>query len=93
MINGYTFIKTENGREIMFSQRGTISVHDIESSSISSLWYSPSTSKLQVTFKNGTEYGYAGVALGEFFMMMNAESVGSFFAKNIRNKYPTEKLD
>ena len=93
MIDGYKFIKTENGREIMFSHRGTISVYDIDSSSIASLWYMPSTSKLQVTFKNDTEYGYAGVEIGTFFMMMTADSVGSFFAKNIRNKYPTEKLD
>lgn len=58
-----------------------------ESSNIRKIAYNPVTKKLRVVFENDSAYEYSDVPqiiAGAFF---TAESVGSYFAKNIRNGF------
>lgn len=49
--------------------------------------------KLQVLFRRGGLYEYDGVTSTEFDEMMNAESLGSFFYKNIKGTKPFVKVE
>lgn len=48
---------------------------------------------LRITFKSGGTYEYSGVPVEVVTDMLNAHSVGSFFAKNIRNTYKGIKIN
>ena len=48
--------------------------------------------KLEVEFKGGAVYQYSGVSVGVQISLINAESVGKFFAENIKNSYSFKKL-
>lgn len=45
-----------------------------------------------VRFKGEKYYRYRDIPYGLYYNMVNAESVGSFFAKNIKNNYEGERL-
>lgn len=62
------------------------------SSNIEQVDYDGNTLVLTVHFKNGGKYQYAGVPPGIFEKFTEAESLGSFFHKNIRSKYDSKKL-
>lgn len=47
---------------------------------------------LHVVFHRGDEYVYSSVPYEVYASLLLAESVGSFFAKEIKNKYPFEKM-
>lgn len=47
---------------------------------------------LTVTFQTGDTYTYRGVPPNIVEDLFKADSVGSFFYKNIRNTFPYEKL-
>jgi hypothetical protein len=67
-------------------QRKTIS-----SSSIKSVGYSIEKQVLEVEFNGGTVYYYLEVVPIEVVKLVFAESVGSCFAANIKNKYKCVK--
>lgn len=48
---------------------------------------------LWVTFKGGSIWQYSGVPKEVYHQMVLGESIGSYFSKNIRGKYPEIKLD
>lgn len=67
----------------------------VESSNILAIGYNPATQELQVKFKAGTTYSYAGVEPAVHEQIMNAESVGSTFSKLIKGnpgKYPYTRV-
>lgn len=69
----------------------------VESSNIHSVGYEPVTKVLEVRFrrKKGTGtslYRYAGVESKMYKKMMQAKSHGKFFHKNIRSKYPYQRV-
>jgi len=55
-------------------------------------WDSPPNT-LYVKFKAGTQYAYVGVPKNIFDALLKAPSKGQFFAKHIRDKYPTRRID
>lgn len=59
----------------------------VASSMISSVGYDPETQELEVTFKKGRSYTYEGVPQAEYDNLVSAQSVGKYFAANIKNVY------
>ncbi len=57
----------------------------VSSSNISSVGYDADTQTLVVTFNSGRTYRYGGVPESEYTNMLNANSVGSYFANSIKN--------
>jgi hypothetical protein len=58
----------------------------VQSSNIAAVGYDAVQNILYVQFKGkDTVYEYHGVPLETYEAMMNAESIGSYYAKNIRN--------
>lgn len=57
----------------------------VSSSNIAAIGYDADTKTLAVQFNNGRLYRYTGVPNGEYQNLLNASSVGSYFAANIKN--------
>jgi hypothetical protein len=64
----------------------------VVSTNIESVGYDQESKTLQVEFKNGGIWQYSGVPAEEVVKLHAAESFGGFFHKNIRSKYPGEKV-
>lgn len=62
----------------------------VASSMINSVGYDAETQTLDVEFKDGRVYSYGGVPQSEYDNMMSAQSVGKYFAQNIKNVYRVE---
>lgn len=62
----------------------------VVSSMISMVGYDEDTKQLAVMFNNGRTYRYGGVPAGEAENLMSAQSVGRYFADNIKNVYRVE---
>lgn len=70
-----------------------ILVREIKSSMISRAEYDPTTKALRLTFRGkGDIYRYEDVPEDVVNALCEAESIGTFFAQNIRGKYPTAKV-
>lgn len=59
----------------------------VNSSNIKAIGYDKETSTLEVEFHNGGIYEYFDVSENEADSLINASSVGQYFASNIKNKY------
>lgn len=73
----------------------TIEMQKVESSQISAIGYSAANKTLVVEFKGGAKYQYSNVEQKTFEAMMAADSVGSFFYRNIKenkDKHPFSKI-
>ena len=57
----------------------------IISSNITSVGYDEETKTLEVEFFNQKVYQYSPITQEGYSLLMNAESIGSFFARNIKN--------
>lgn len=64
----------------------------VSSSQIRSIGYDSPSETLEVEFSNGAIYHYDGVSDTEHEALMNANSVGSHFYKNIRGKYTYRRI-
>lgn len=64
----------------------------VESSNIASVGYDWETMTLEVEFTNDDVYQYTPVTEQAYKDMMNAESVGGYFYKNIRNNSAIETV-
>jgi hypothetical protein len=64
----------------------------VRSSLLLTVGYDEGDSLLEIQFKNSGTYRYEGVPSSVYQGLMAAESKGSYFDKNIRNKYPFRKL-
>lgn len=62
------------------------------SSNVARVGYDPETQEMVVEFVNGGSYAYAGVDRGTATDLASDSSPGSFFARHVRNKYPTRRL-
>ena len=62
------------------------------SSSIASYEYNDVKEKLTIEFIGGGRYRYFGVDMETFYKLNEAESVGKFFAANIKYKFECEKV-
>ncbi|HEY1772480.1 MAG TPA: KTSC domain-containing protein [Gammaproteobacteria bacterium] len=65
----------------------------VTSSNIAAVGYDPVLQVLEVEFKNGTVYRYDGVSSEIHEAMVTAPSVGGYFSANIRNKFPSTKVE
>lgn len=66
---------------------------DISSSTIKSVVYNSDTRNLFIRFQTGAEWVYEGVPSLIFDHFMKSESKGQFFAKNIKDAFPSKKLE
>jgi hypothetical protein len=64
----------------------------VSSSNIVSIGYDPDSSTLEIEFKGGSVYQYAGVPQAEFDGLMGASSHGIYFNANIKDRYSCFKL-
>lgn len=64
----------------------------VSSSNIESIWYDSKTETLHVLFLNWTKYEYKGVPETIYEQLMKAPSHGSFLNREIKWKYPYEKI-
>jgi hypothetical protein len=67
-------------------------IKEVVSSTISQIQYNEETSEMIIQFKNGGSYSYEGVPQNLFESFHSAESVGSFFHKNIRGEYNSTRI-
>lgn len=64
----------------------------VKSSDIRSIGYDIETQTLEIEFHNGGVYQYYDVPENIYHGLMNANSHGSYFHKNIKNTYKYKKL-
>ena len=65
---------------------------NVESSQIRSVGYDCQSLILEIEFKNNRVYQYRNVTALIICQLIFAESVGSFFMKNIKNNYEFEEI-
>lgn len=70
-----------------------IPLEPVQSSNIAAVGYDTPNRVLAVQFSNGTLYHFKEVPADVIEAMKGAESKGSFFAKSIRGKYDSEKIE
>lgn len=71
-----------------------IKMQPVESSNLKAIGYNPNTKELFVEMKNNNAlYKYQDVSLETYQNFFESNSKGSFFAKEIRNKFNTTKID
>lgn len=63
---------------------------EVKSSNIRSIGYE--SGRLHVEFSSGAVYEYSGVPAEEHKALVEAPSIGAYFARNIRPKYVGQKL-
>jgi hypothetical protein len=64
----------------------------IGSSNVESIGYDEATQILRVRFLKGGFYEYKNVPPMEYEQLRNAPSVGSYIAKNVKGKYPYDRI-
>lgn len=64
----------------------------VTSSNIESVGYDSDEQTMEVTFLNGATYQYFDVPEEIFTSMINADSVGSYFAKTVKGTYRFSKV-
>ncbi len=69
-----------------------VKMQKVKSSQISEIGYDVSNEILYVTFSSGSKYMYKEVSIDTWEGLEKAESVGSYFNRNIRNIYEYQKL-
>lgn len=69
-----------------------IEMKEVKSSNIKSIGYSRKHKQFRINFINGGLFQYKDVPEETFNELSKAESVGSFFSKNIRNNFKCIKL-
>ncbi len=64
----------------------------VKSSNIATIGFDPKEHILEVEFTTGDVYQYENVSRMEYMDLLEAKSIGSFFAKNIKYKYQYKKM-
>ena len=59
----------------------------VRSSNIDSIGYDEDNETLEVEFNKGGVYQYSNVPLAIYEELINAGSIGVYFAANVKNKY------
>jgi hypothetical protein len=66
-------------------------MQSVKSSNLKEVGYEERSSRLRIVFHNNVAYIYTDVPKGTFNALISAESVGEFFTKHIRSKFPYTK--
>lgn len=72
---------------------GKLRMLNVDSSNIHSVGYEGESKTLVVRFHSGTVYSYAGVSAKTALAFMEADSHGSYFHTNIKDRFEAEKID
>jgi hypothetical protein len=64
----------------------------VQSSNIKSVGYDPDTKRLEIEFISGGVYQYMDVPETVHSELIQAESKGSYFQANIRDRYVTKRI-
>jgi len=64
----------------------------VASSDLVSVGYDGSAGTLEVEFKDGSVYQYFGVPSDIFNQLLGASSKGSFFARQVKNRFQFSRL-
>jgi len=64
----------------------------VSSSNLASVGYDPNSNTLEIQFHSGGIYQYTGVPEYVYEELMSASSLGSFFARSIKNSYPYQQV-
>lgn len=64
----------------------------VQSSNLRSVGYDPSSKILEIEFHQGGIYQYSGVPASEYQGLMSAPSLGQYFHKYIKDRYPYRKV-
>ena len=64
----------------------------VDSSNIRSIGYDKDTKLLEIEFHSDSIYQYSDVDQSVHSALMKAGSTGSFFYRNIRDRYPATKM-
>jgi hypothetical protein len=64
----------------------------VQSSNLSSVGYDPNTMILEIEFHDRRIYQFSEVPASCFSGLMNAPSLGKFFARHIKGNYPFRNL-
>jgi len=65
----------------------------VVSNSIQAVGYHEESGTLEVEFRNGRRYRYAGVGKADYFRFLNADSPGDFFHKNVKGRFKHVEVD
>ncbi len=65
----------------------------VVATTIKRMGYDTSTQTMAIEFKSDTLYHYYNVPKQVYLDMLNSESIGSFLAKEIKDKYKFEKVE
>ena len=65
----------------------------VRSSNLVSVGYDGESRILEIEFNKGRVYRYSGVPPEEHEALMNASSLGKYFAANIRDKYGCTRIE
>jgi len=60
---------------------------------IGSMKYDPETQTLSITYQSGKVYAYKNVPEQEYELMKTSGSKGGYLNRNIKGKYPFEKVN
>ena len=63
-----------------------VKLNKVSSSNIEAVGWNEESQTLVILFKKGRTYSYTPVSKEMYHNLYNAESVGDYFAQNIRNK-------
>lgn len=64
----------------------------VSSSNLQSVGYDSSQNRLEIEFHGGRVYQYTGVPESIYRGLMNAKSHGTYFHRNIKNRYPYSQI-
>lgn len=64
----------------------------VDSSNLAAVGYDPETRTLEIEFRNGRVYRYFDVPSDVYEELMAADTLGGYFNRNIRNRYPFEQI-
>ncbi|MBD1393131.1 KTSC domain-containing protein [Mucilaginibacter glaciei] len=68
--------------------------HTVQSTALQSVGYDAKAKILELEFKdNGGVWQYFGVKVTMFKKFISAESLGAFFVKKVKGKYPEMKIN
>jgi hypothetical protein len=70
-----------------------VELQPVESSNIAAVGYDEDAEVLYIEFKSGTTYTYEDVPYYIYEELLGAESIGSYFHKNIRTTYEYNKVN
>lgn len=67
-------------------------MHPVQSSHMRAVGYEPTSRTMHIQFHNGEVHEYTGVPQPFHDTMMSAESVGSFFHKNVKPFFNSRRI-